>query len=154
MASRAASITSQLSCHALGSSCSLCRSGGADFCVRLNVLKPALPRAESQNEPPSPLCVCVCFSAGLRALISGAEIWQSQQVMTEAVVRSHPEPQRRLTFQARFNTQDTNAPIGGARWCHCSLDRIVQPTRAKTTFFFFLFFFFFSLAQGWSVRHL
>lgn len=64
MASRAASITSQLSCHALGSSCSLCRSGGADFCVRLNVLKPALPRTESQNKPLSPLCVCVlqCWS--------------------------------------------------------------------------------------------
>lgn len=54
--------------------------------------------AESQNRLPS--LHCVCFSAGLRALISGAEIWQAQQVMTEAVVRSHPEPQRRLTFQA------------------------------------------------------
>lgn len=36
----------------------------------------------------------VCFHAGSKALVSGAEIWQSQQVMTEAVVRSHPEPQR------------------------------------------------------------
>lgn len=50
--------------------------------------------------PPPPPLRCVCFSAGLRALISGAEIWQSQQVMTEAVVRSHPEPQRRLALQA------------------------------------------------------
>lgn len=66
------------------------------LCVRLNVLKPSLPVQSLRTAP----LHCVCFSAGLRALISGAEIWQSQQVMTEAVVRSHPEPQRRLTFQA------------------------------------------------------
>lgn len=64
---------------------------------------------------------CVCFSAGLRALISGAEIWQSQQVMTEAVVRSHPEPQRRLTFQAdERSVQYTKALISGVWSCCCS----------------------------------
>lgn len=66
------------------------------LCVRLNVLKPSLPVQSLRTAP----LHCVCFGAGLRALISGAEIWQLQQVMTEAVVRSHPEPQRRLTFQA------------------------------------------------------
>lgn len=66
------------------------------LCVRLNVLKPSLP---AQSLPATPLH-CVGFGAGLRALNPGAEIWQTQQVMTEAVVRSHPEPQRRLTFQA------------------------------------------------------
>lgn len=63
---------------------------------RLNVLKPSLPVQSLRTASP---LHCVCLSAGLRALLSGAEIWQSQQVMTEAVVRSHPEPQRRLTFQ-------------------------------------------------------
>lgn len=60
---------------------------------------PPPPTPPRPAPPPAPLH-CVCFSAGLRALISGAEIWQSHQVMTEAVVRSHPEPQRRLAFQA------------------------------------------------------
>lgn len=59
---------------------------------------------------------CVCFSAGLRALISGAEIWQSQQVMTEAVVRSHPEPQRRLTFQADVGLVQYTEHKGTDRW--------------------------------------
>lgn len=59
---------------------------------------------------------CVCFSAGLRALISGAAIWQSQQVMTEAVVRSHPEPQRRLTFQADEGLIQYTEHKGTDRW--------------------------------------
>lgn len=71
--------------------------------------------------PPPPPLHCVCFSAGLRALISGAEIWQSQQVMTEAVVRSHPEPQRRLAFQAGeglVRYPQHKETLG--KWCHCS----------------------------------
>lgn len=71
--------------------------------------------------PPPPPLHCVCFSAGLRALISGAEIWQSQQVMTEAVVRSHPEPPRRLAFQAGeglVRYPQHKETLG--KWCHCS----------------------------------
>lgn len=71
--------------------------------------------------PPPPPFHCVCFSAGLRAPISGAEIWQSQQVMTEAVVRSHPEPQRRLAFQADEGlVQYPQHKETLGKWSHCS----------------------------------
>lgn len=100
--------------------CALCAAVvELTFFVRLNVLKPSL---HVQSLKTASALHCDCFRAGLRALISGAEIWQSQQVMTEAVVRSHPEPQRRLTFQADgaalSNTHNTKALITGVwLWC-------------------------------------
>lgn len=84
--------------------------------------------------PPPPPLHCVCFSAGLRALISGAEIWQSQQVMTEAVVRSHPEPQRRLAFQADEGL--VQYPQHKEILCKCA---IVQKNRRRIKGYFHIF---------------
>ncbi len=144
MALRAASITSQLSCHASGLVVLSVQKWWSWLCVRLNVLKPSLP---VQSLPTAPIH-CVCFGAGLRALISGAETWQSQQVMTEAVVRSHPEPQRRLTFQADEGLVQYTEHKSTDRWSlmmplfwnsHCS-----ATTKATFTCL---------LVEGWSVRH-
>lgn len=62
--------------------------------VRRNVLK---RKASSVGLWAVLSAVCVCFENP----DSGARIWQSQQVMTEALVRSHPEPQRTLPFLRR-----------------------------------------------------
>lgn len=81
------------------------------------------------ERPPS--LHCVCLGAGLRALISGPEIWQSQQVMTEAVVRSHPEPQRRLTFQ-----DDERGPFSTQKHRSVEFDNVIVSFSLSVTFIF------------------
>lgn len=54
---------------------------------------------------------------------SGAQIWQSQQVMTEALVRSHPEPQRTSPFLRKLQKRRPRLGIASdsvayySKWC-------------------------------------
>ena len=92
-------VVSQFTCDPIGQH-SLCAEQQFDL--------PASPPECVERAVPleglrAVLCiVCVFVSVlPLKGLISGDQIWQSQQVMTEAVVRSHPEPQRRPSLHGK-----------------------------------------------------
>lgn len=96
--------------------------------VRRNVLK---RKAAFRSSLSSPVC-CVFVSMPVcEPPDSGARIWQSQQVMTEALVRSHPEPQRTPPFRRKqYKGRPIRPPQASLRACFCTLFKN-KPSRKR-----------------------